>query len=248
MIASGLVSVTFRELAPSEIVRLTAKAGMDGIEWGGDIHVPPGQITLAREVYQMTADAGLKALAYGSYYRVGEKEEKPFEAILETASELHTRVIRVWAGRRASAEADPKYWDHVINESRRIAELASAEGITVAYEFHGRTLTDTDEIAVRLVEEVAHPHMKSYWQIPNDRDAESSLKTVLPWLTNIHVFYWEQERLMLAKGSDVWNRLLKIIQSTGRDHSAMIEFVKDNDPDNFLMDAKTLLGWILRLR
>ena len=199
MITSGLVSVTFRELSPSEIVRLTAKAGMDGIEWGGDIHVPPGQITLAREVYQMTADAGLKALSYGSYYRVGEKEEKPFEAILETASELHTRVIRVWAGRRASAEADQKYWEHVINESRRIAELARAKEMTIAYEFHGGTLADTDETAVRLVKEVAHPHMKSYWQIPMDRDAEASLNAVLPWLVNIHVFFYKKLYLTMKK-------------------------------------------------
>ena len=44
IIKSGLVSITFRELNPLEIIRLVSKAGLDGIEWGGDVHVPHGDI------------------------------------------------------------------------------------------------------------------------------------------------------------------------------------------------------------
>lgn len=247
MITSGLVSITFREFEPQKIVGLVKKAGLDGIEWGGDIHVPHGNIQRAREVYQMTADAGLRVLAYGSYYHIGEKEEIPFESILDTAAELHTRVIRVWAGRRGSADADSIYWKHVVDESRRIADLVSAREMTVAYEFHGGTLTDTDETAVQLLQKVAHPNIKSYWQIPAGRNAESSLQSLLPWLLNVHVFYWEQERLMLDEGAQVWTRLLPVIQSTGQDHSLMLEFVKDNDPDIFMKDAETLSRWLSRL-
>ena len=100
---------------------------------------------------------------------------------------------------------------------------------------------DTDESAMRLLQEVAHPCMKTYWQIPIDRDPETSLKAMLPWLTNIHIFYLGKERLMLWEGAWLWKRLMPVIQSTGRDHSALIEFVKDNSLDVFMKDAETLI-------
>ncbi len=42
---AGLVSVTFRQLSPEEIVRVAREAGLTVIEWGGDVHVPPGDST-----------------------------------------------------------------------------------------------------------------------------------------------------------------------------------------------------------
>jgi len=40
----GLVSVSFRALSPSEIIPMVVSGGLQGIEWGGDIHVPHGSI------------------------------------------------------------------------------------------------------------------------------------------------------------------------------------------------------------
>lgn len=72
---SGLVSVTFRNLAIKEIVKIVVEAGLDGIEWGGDIHVPHGDLQVAKQTMRMTEDAGLTVTAYGSYYRFdGELE------------------------------------------------------------------------------------------------------------------------------------------------------------------------------
>ena len=72
MIYSGLVSVTFRALSPAEIVELVARAGLEGIEWGGDVHAPHGDVARARDVYRRTVDAGLAIPSYGSYYRPGK--------------------------------------------------------------------------------------------------------------------------------------------------------------------------------
>ena len=74
MIRGGLVSITFRKLNSREIVDLMTRTNLVGIEWGGDVHVPHGEIALARDVAQMTRDAGLLVAAYGSYYRVGVSE------------------------------------------------------------------------------------------------------------------------------------------------------------------------------
>ena len=42
MIGSSLCSVTFRALTPEEVLELAARAELDAIEWGGDVHVPCG--------------------------------------------------------------------------------------------------------------------------------------------------------------------------------------------------------------
>ena len=52
MIHTGLVSVTFRKLEPAEIVDLVKQAGLQGIEWGGDIHVPHGDIQRAKRKFE----------------------------------------------------------------------------------------------------------------------------------------------------------------------------------------------------
>ena len=136
MIKTGLVSVTFRKLSPEEVIELVAKAGLDGIEWGGDIHVPHGDIVKARDIAEKTKDAGLCVASYGSYYALGCEKDKnlPFEKVLESAIALEAPVIRIWAGRMASANADEAYWDMAISESRRIADMSKKEGIKIAVE------------------------------------------------------------------------------------------------------------------
>src|SRR5207249_324086 len=111
-----------RKLSPAEIISLTQRAGLRSIEWGGDIHVPAGNLACAADVRRQTEDAGLSVSAYGSYYRVGQTE--PFEPVLESAVALGAPTIRVWAGNIASSQADPQYRALVIRESRRIATLA----------------------------------------------------------------------------------------------------------------------------
>ena len=41
-ILAGVCSVTFRALSVEEVAQLAASAGVQAIEWGGDVHVPPG--------------------------------------------------------------------------------------------------------------------------------------------------------------------------------------------------------------
>jgi sugar phosphate isomerase/epimerase len=133
-IQSGLVSITFRKLTPRQVVESAAAAGVAGIEWGGDVHVPHGDLAKAADARRLTADAGMVVAAYGSYYRAGqsEKDGLPFERVLETARELGAPLIRVWAGHKGSADVDPVYRAGVIEDCLRIAELAARAGIGVA--------------------------------------------------------------------------------------------------------------------
>ncbi len=246
----GLVSITFRQLTPTEIINLVVQAQLTGIEWGGDIHVPHGDVATAKTVRQQTLDAGLQVAAYGSYYRVSHDESGPFSAVLEAAVALGAPTIRVWAGRQGSDSADETYWQAVIEDARRIAELAAAEGITIAFEFHAKTLTDTNQSACTLLERVDHPNVRSYWQPPRHStvaDNLAGIAAVAPWLDNIHVFQWQREsgaREPLAAGQQDWQQYLAPIAAFDSERFALLEFVQDDAPAAFLQDAATLRQWL----
>ena len=42
-----MCSITMRNLGADEVVALAVRAGLAGIEWGADGHVPPGEIGVA---------------------------------------------------------------------------------------------------------------------------------------------------------------------------------------------------------
>lgn len=246
MVKSGLVSVTFRKLSPKEIVKLVSLAGLEGIEWGGDIHVPHGDLEKARKVRKITEDAGLETAAYGSYYRVGssEGESISFESVLETALELKAPVIRVWAGNRGSKDSNQEMWDLIVEDSIRIADMAQKEGITVAYEYHANTLTDTWQSAVKLLREVERKNMLSYWQPPTNLKYDECLEglnEIKPWLSNIHAYHWESgNRMELKAGINKWLKYMEVIKEVVGTRYCMIEFVKDDTPEQFLNDAEVL--------
>ena len=245
MIHPGLVSVTFRKLSPPEIIDLATKASLEAIEWGGDIHVPPTDADAARRVGQMTRDAGLAVAAYGSYYRVSHEPETA-DAVLRTAHAVGAPIVRIWAGRLGSQKADPAYRKTVIEDSRRVAAMARDLNLTLAYEFHGGTLTDTHESARRLLEEVDRPNMKTYWQPPVGATPESclaGLDAISPWLCNVHVFHWLAEpktRLPLVQGVPLWHQYFAKIRTVARDLNALLEFVADDSLEAFAEDARTL--------
>lgn len=252
MILPGLVSITFRKLSPAEIVVLVRKAGLRGIEWGGDIHAPHGDVGRAREVRELTQEAGLRVAAYGSYYRAGWSETNglPFKQVLDSAVELGAPTIRVWPGNKGSADVGEAGRWAVIEDLRRIAGLAAQVGVTISTEFHGGTLTDTNDSASQLLVEVDHPNLFTCWQ-PHVGEATaecvSGLRAVLPKVSNIHVFHWwptAAERLLLAEGAERWAEFLGELKPLSGERFAMLEFVQGDAPEVFLKDAATLTDWL----
>jgi len=257
-IVPGLVSVTFRALTPRTIVDITASAGLAGIEWGGDIHVPHGDLERAREVGRMTRDAGLAIAAYGSYYTVGkpEAEGMSFGNVLDTAIALGAPLIRVWAGNRGSADADDAYRHMVADETCRIAAAAAAAKLEVAFEFHGGTLTDSTASAAALLAATAKAGARCYWQPPvgwSTAERAEALRVVMPHLSNLHVYQWNEahDRRPLAEGETEWLSYLKAAAATAGNHNrqrwALLEFVRQDDPAQFAEDAAVLLRLLERV-
>ena len=250
MLSTGLVSITFRKLSVERIVELVVSANLNSIEWGGDVHVPHGDISQAKKVAKLTTDAGLSVSAYGSYYRLADPDSPDIEAVLDTAEALGTENVRVWAGRRASIDADDAYRQIVYDDAKRITELADKRNLTVSLEYHNNTLTDTLASAQALLNTVNHPRLKTFWQPPHTYNMDlklTGLKTLLPQITNVHVFHWKPEdhaRYPLADGTADWKQYIDILRTSPNNHVLLLEFVVNDDEDQFLTDAKTLQSWL----
>ncbi|HEY5753334.1 MAG TPA: TIM barrel protein [Chthoniobacterales bacterium] len=254
---TGLVSITFRQLKPREIVPLVQQAGLQCIEWGGDIHVPVGDIHAAHDVAKLTADAGLTIVAYGSYYRTGYSlpGEPSFETIIETAVALGAPCIRVWPGRVSSETATPSDWKAIINDSLRCARLAEAAGLCIAYEYHSGTLTDTVDSTRRLLEATVHPAIYTLWQPPYDQTKEhclESLRAVIQTerLHHVHAFHWwpdSANRLSLADGADRWQAYIAEIKKAANSPAVLLEFLPNNDPHLLTREAAILNEWAAKI-
>jgi sugar phosphate isomerase/epimerase len=239
----GLASVTFRQLGWREVIQVAGDCGLSCIEWGGDIHVPPGDALRAREVYQATAEAGLEVLSYGSYYRLGGGQD--FGPVLDTARALRAGVIRVWAGAKGSARYSAGERGQAVADAQIIADMAAAHSIAVAFEYHRNTLTDTSESALALLAQVGRDNVKTYWQPNPDLTHEqrlAGLAAVLPHLENVHVHVTQRPsdgaHLPLEDVLPQWRAYMGAAH--GRARAALIEFVKDNDPAQCARDAACL--------
>lgn len=242
----GLVSVSFRKLSPEEICNLCAKAELFAVEWGGDVHVPAGDLQRAKEVKRLSAERGIRVAAYGSYYHLGSNP-KDFLQNLCTAAELGAPVMRIWAGSRGSALYTEDERNVLVEEFRQEILLAEAESITLVPEFHGNTLTDAPESVSRLLKEL--PELRFYWQPRWDWSEEkclSALDMVSERLVNMHVFSWQikdgkETRLPLSAGKTLWEKALLRGKAAS---CALMEFVQNDDPEILLQDAKILKTWL----
>ena len=246
MLYSGLVSISFRALSPENIICAALSAGLDGIEWGGDVHVPPGDIEKAAFVRSETENAGLIVFAYGSYFRAGcsPNPEAEFSNILASAVALNAPVIRVWASDKGSAELGEDGYSRLITQTRLAADMAAERGITLSFECHGNTYTDDYSSALRLIGECGRDNVKMYWQsnqLKSDDYNLAAAHALAPFTTNIHVFHWiGGQKLSLKDGVGLWGRYINAFSQTGRGHAFLLEFMHDGRPESLTEKASTL--------
>lgn len=247
---TGLTSVTFRKRKADEIIRLASEAELDGVEWGSDVHVPAGDAETAKKVGGETAAAGLRVLSYGSYYRLCARKdpEEAFAPLLKSAAALGAPNIRIWAGSKQPADAPDSYYARAAEELRVICGMAAAEGIRVSTEYHRGTLTQNAESTIKLVRLADCENFGTYWQ-PNPElnpaQNRTELRRLRPYLTNIHVFKWRgDDRRPLSEGREEWLDYIRTADADPEKTSYILEFVRDDSPEAFLNDAKTLNEWI----
>lgn len=250
---TGLVSVSFRGYSWEQVLDMAVSCNLEGIEWGGDIHVPCGDIGLARKVGEKTRESGLQVACYGSYCRMEDEEssDEGLQMLVDTAQALGAPLIRVWAGRKASCEAEAAYRDMICANTKRLAAVAKKRNIEIAFEYHGDTLTDTAASAKDLLDAVNCPAVGCLWQPPVGMSAEdccTGIRAVAQYARNVHVFSWQAgehvARLALDEGEKKWKRFFGELSQIPGERWMLLEFVKDDAPGQLCRDAETLKRWI----
>lgn len=255
MIIPGLVSITFRHLEVPDIARLAADCKLRGIEWGGDVHVPVGDVDAATRAAEATAAAGLEVTSYGSYFRPSGAGDPPFTPIADTAAALDAPAIRVWAGRHGSAEARPEARSVVAAALAHAADVAAERGIAVNLEYHENTLADTPASALSLLDEIdsgrvhADPPVRTYYQpgrATPAHEAVEALRQLRDHLAHVHVFSWDADgrRLRLGARQDLWSAIFGELADTSEIYHAQLEHVADDSPEQLRNDAAELLHLI----
>lgn len=259
VLVPGLCSVTLRRCGLAEVVDRAAAAGLVGIEWGADVHVPPGDEHAATTAARLTADAGLRVTSYGSYLFADEDGRSAAGAVLDSAAALGTDLVRIWCPFGIEPGCAGPDRTAVARVLATLAETAGARGITLYLEFHGGTLTATATSALSLVEEVGAANLLTAWQPPYwdpaalERQPASDvadLALLAPRLAHLHVYEWSADltRRPLAAGEDHWPVALAAAAAAptavGSDRFALLEFVVGDDPEALARDAATLKRWL----
>ena len=251
MFYPGIVSVTYRPLTPQVLIDAAHTAGLCCVEWGGDVHVPHGEIGTAVRIGGMTRGAGLHPISYGTYYRAGTYGDAfpaVFADMLDTAEALGTSNLRLWAGNANAEDTAPDTRAALTDELRVCAALAARRGKTISFEYHAGTLTNTAASAKQLMEELGADNASLYWQphqFASHEDNCADLAFLLPYVSNIHVFAWEERtRLALAAHADRWKEYLSILKGTHSAHGLLLEFTPHDDPNELCTEAGTLLSWL----
>jgi hypothetical protein len=239
----GLCSVTFRRLPAAEVARCAADAGLEVVEWGADVHAPPGEPGTVRAVREVSDRYGLACCSYGSYFRATPGELAEFPAVARAAVLLGAPRVRVWAGATGSGATPPDERRTTVACLREAGRIAADHGLELAPEFHQGTLTDTVASTVRLLDEVDADNVRTYWQPPldvPDEEALSGLAELGDRVTAVHAFSWwpGNTRLRLAAREDLWAAALRLLH--GRNVEALLEFVPGDDPAVLGREAATL--------
>jgi 3-dehydroshikimate dehydratase len=240
----GLCTVSFRSLPVDRVVALAASAGVTALEWGGDVHVPHSDLDAARRAAELSADAGLEVVSYGSYLFLDDGAGAHIDRVFDTAQELGAPGVRVWAAHGVEPGAPAAQVATVVGAARRAASAAQERGLHLTLEFHAGTLTATAASARALLDEVASPVLFTAWQPPywssrDPADEDADIALLAPRLSHVHVYDWDTDgtRHPLARSADRWGRRLQVAAASGDDaeaggvpRSALIEFVPDDDP------------------
>ena len=238
-----MTSLTLKTLSADAVAEVVSSAGLDGIEWGvGDNHVILGDKKRADEIKKASNKYGLEIFSLGSYCYLNDKGD--CEQTVETAKLLSAPVIRVWGGKFGSAECPKDAYDSLIKHARYMADKAADSNITIGFEYHQRSLTDTAESAVKLIKDIDRDNVKLYWQPNYSISFEENLRefnTVKPYLcSNLHFHNYSPEHGYMPLDDIKENIKGYFSDVKSQNYNLMIEFVKDSTEENLRADAATL--------
>lgn len=251
MVRGGLSSVSYRNAAPDAVIAAAKAAGLGGIEWTADTHVPHGDLRCAEKTMMATLRAGLTVSAYGSFFRLGlpGQDAASFGPVLETARRLQAPAIRIWGGTlKGNQTPNP---EDLAAEGSAVADLAAKHGITLCIEPHERSAVPSYAVLERVLSAADHPFLCACWtHLPGsgaepDETAEAA-RLIGPRISLVHIRNWspfpEEDRRTSGdcRCAAAIERMAEHNRGSALDRWALIEYLEDDKPETLKRDAESL--------
>ena len=237
----GLVSVSFRDHTPKEILEEMKRVGLSHIEWGSDVHAPHGDLARLEEIAALQKTYGITCSSYGTYFRLGETPLSELGAYIDAAKILGTNVLRLWCGAKSGADMTDMERSDLLSQCKAATAIAEASGVTLCMECHKKTFTEQADDAVWLMEAINSPHFRMYWQPFQWVDARENIKNarvIAPFAEHIHVFHWRGKlRLPLRDAISEWQQYLAAFTTP---RTLLLEFMPDDDIATLPKEAEAL--------
>jgi len=187
-------SIAFRKSSKTilEIIPIIADLGYDAIEiWGNHF----GNIPLA-DIKDVLKENNLQVAMVSPYMDFTGSMENwrqslaTAEEFLNKAVALGSPNVRVFTGVVGSADASDKQWRSTVEGLKYISSKAAGTGVNFALETHPKTLVDTVDSTLRLIDEVAADNLRVNLDIYHMWEAHKDVVWVLeqlsPFISHIH--------------------------------------------------------------
>lgn len=243
----GLVSVSFRQNSPEEIVKAADRAGLSFIEWGSDVHAPCRDKARLYEIARLGKEYNIACSSYGTYFRLGVTPIEELTDYIAAAKILGTDILRLWCGDKSGAEYSEEEKQKLIADCRRGAEMAQREGVVLCMECHRNTYTQYLSDALELMQTVDSEHFRMYWQpfqwqTPEENNVYAG--AIAPYTRHIHVFQWKgSEKFPLSDGIEEWREYLS---NFSLPRTLLLEFMPDGEISSLEREADSLRAIIGR--
>ncbi|MBO5454562.1 MAG: TIM barrel protein [Clostridia bacterium] len=237
----GLVSISFRDKTPLEILIAMKKCNLNYIEWGSDVHAPCNDKENLENIKKLQDEFNIICSSYGTYFRLGVNDTKELPDYINAAKNLGTDILRLWCGNKGSEEYTNDEKNILFEECKKASRIAEKHNVKLCMECHNNTYTDTKEGAFELMEYVNSPAFRMYWQ-PNQFktfDENISYAKLLSLYTeHIHVFNWDgKNKYPLNNAIDTWKTYLSCF---GEDKTLLLEFMPDDKIESLKTEADSL--------
>jgi sugar phosphate isomerase/epimerase len=237
----GVVSVSFRECTPEQIIKAVKEAGLSCIEWGSDVHAPQNNPEALQEIVRLQNEYGISCSSYGTYYRLGVNTLDELKAYIDAAKLLGADILRVWCGVKAPQNYSEEEKENFFVECRDAARIAEENGVILCMECHHGTFTDNKEGMKELMNNIDSESFLMYWQpnqyVSEDKNLEYA-QEVKPYCRAIHVFNWEgTNKFPMSQAEELWKKYLGILNDTD---ILLLEFMPDDRLKSLKIEASTL--------
>lgn len=237
----GLVSVSFRNNSPTEILSEMKDAKINNIEWGSDVHAPCKDLQRLSEIAYLQKQYGITCCSYGTYFRIGVNSIEEIYDYISAAKVLGTNVLRLWCGSKNSEEYTLEEEKILFNECKALAQIGADCGVVFCLECHIGTFTNSLNSALEVMQYVNSNNFKMYWQPHQNRTTDINLnyaKNIAPYTVNIHAFNWDGSfRYPLSDAKELWIKYLNYFDGS---QFVLLEFMPDDNINTLSTEADSL--------